>query len=96
MFFSWSTSPQSSIQFGFENKLTAQERFQAVGDGLKEERIQHLKDQMAFFKSSLEKFALDYRKEIRSNPEFRADFHMMCANIGVDPLASNKVHASFN
>ncbi len=26
----------------------------------------------------------------RRDPEFRARFHQMCANIGVDPLASNK------
>lgn len=30
------------------------------------------------------------REEIRRSPEFRAQFHTMCANIGVDPLASNK------
>ena len=30
------------------------------------------------------------REDIRANPAFRAQFHAMCANIGVDPLASNK------
>ena len=30
------------------------------------------------------------REEIRRDPIFRAQFHVMCANIGVDPLASNK------
>lgn len=30
------------------------------------------------------------REEIRRDPIFRAQFHTMCANIGVDPLASNK------
>ena len=30
------------------------------------------------------------RDEIRRDPIFRAQFHTMCANIGVDPLASNK------
>ena len=37
-----------------------------------------------------QEFALDHRAEIRRDPEFRAQFHQMCANIGVDPLASNK------
>ena len=30
------------------------------------------------------------RDDIRKDPVFRAQFHTMCANIGVDPLASNK------
>lgn len=30
------------------------------------------------------------RNDIRQDPVFRAQFHTMCANIGVDPLASNK------
>jgi len=27
---------------------------------------------------------------VRRDPAFRAQFHAMCANVGVDPLASNK------
>ena len=30
------------------------------------------------------------QNDIRKNPEFRAQFHAMCARCGVDPLASNK------
>lgn len=30
------------------------------------------------------------RDGVRQDPEFRAKFHAMCANVGVDPLASNK------
>ena len=33
---------------------------------------------------------LSCREDIRKDPAFRAQFHAMCANIGVDPLASNK------
>ena len=29
--------------------------------------------------------------DIKQDPVFRAQFHKMCANVGVDPLASNKV-----
>jgi hypothetical protein len=32
-----------------------------------------------------------HKSDIRQDPEFRAQFHQMCANIGVDPLSSNKV-----
>ncbi|KAM3205300.1 hypothetical protein P3L10_028710 [Capsicum annuum] len=31
------------------------------------------------------------RNDTRKNPAFRAQFHEMCAKVGVDPLASNKV-----
>ena len=34
--------------------------------------------------------ALPCRDDIRQDPTFRAQFHVMCANVGVDPLASNK------
>jgi len=30
------------------------------------------------------------REDVRRDPAFRAQFHAMCANVGVDPLASNK------
>jgi len=42
------------------------------------------------FKSSLLAFAQKYRAQIRSDPQFRAAFQKMCANIGVDPLGSTK------
>ena len=43
------------------------------------------------FKRNLEEFARKYRADIRRDPQFRAQFHAMCANIGVDPLASSKL-----
>eukprot|EP00201_Polytomella_parva_P021692 CAMPEP_0175048004 /NCGR_PEP_ID=MMETSP0052_2-20121109/5925_1 /TAXON_ID=51329 ORGANISM="Polytomella parva, Strain SAG 63-3" /NCGR_SAMPLE_ID=MMETSP0052_2 /ASSEMBLY_ACC=CAM_ASM_000194 /LENGTH=214 /DNA_ID=CAMNT_0016311973 /DNA_START=152 /DNA_END=796 /DNA_ORIENTATION=- len=49
-----------------------------------------MKEQMAVFKRNLEQFALKYKKDIRQDPLFRAQFHQMCMSIGVDPLASNK------
>lgn len=50
-----------------------------------------MKEQLALFKSKLEEFAIKHKTDIRRDPVFRAQFHTMCANIGVDPLASNKV-----
>lgn len=46
---------------------------------------------MTMFKTKLEEFAVKHKNEIRKDPEFRARFHQMCANIGVDPLVSSKV-----
>lgn len=42
------------------------------------------------FKEGLELFAKKHRKEISKNPALRVHFQKMCANIGVDPLASSK------
>jgi ESCRT-II complex subunit VPS22 len=53
--------------------------------------LQQMKDQLVLFKSKLEEFALQHKADIRRDPVFRAQFHTMCTNIGVDPLASNKV-----
>lgn len=53
--------------------------------------LQQMKDQLVTFKSKLEEFAMKHKSDIRRDPVFRAQFHTMCANIGVDPLASNKV-----
>lgn len=36
------------------------------------------------------RFALEHKEDVRKHPTFRAQFHEMCARVGVDPLASNK------
>jgi len=45
---------------------------------------------LATFRSSLESFAFKYKEEIQRNPLFRAQFHRMCMQAGVDPLACHK------
>ncbi|PRW39352.1 vacuolar sorting-associated 22-like protein 1 [Chlorella sorokiniana] len=73
-------------------KATQAERgqFRAVGEAVAETQAAVMRGQMSEFKERLEEFALRHKSDIRSNPEFRAQFHAMCAHIGVDPLASNK------
>lgn len=61
-----------------------------VGEGLAEENMKHLTDQMTLFKSKLEEFARAYKKKINKDPEFRRQFQRMTREIGVDMLASNK------
>jgi len=61
-----------------------------VGNEVRKSNLEAMREQMALFKDKLEEFALNHRAEIRKDPAFRAQFHIMCANIGVDPLASNK------
>ncbi len=45
---------------------------------------------METFKKNLEEFAVKYKDEIKRDAQFRKQFQDMCANIGVDPLASSK------
>lgn len=72
-------------------RLALQEQYKKKGDELKENTLHQMKDSMATFKTRLEEFAAKHKNDIRKDPSFRAQFHKMCANIGVDPLASNKV-----
>ncbi|KAJ3260497.1 ESCRT-II subunit protein snf8 [Boothiomyces macroporosus] len=41
-------------------------------------------------KNNLELFAQKHSNEIKKDPVFRTQFQTMCAQVGVDPLASNK------
>ena len=65
-------------------------QFRSVGVAAAESEAAHVAAKILQFKSSLESFALKHRAEIRGDPAFRAQFNAMCANVGVDPLASNK------
>jgi hypothetical protein len=68
-----------------------QEQFRATGQEVRAATVQQMQEQLALFRSNLEEFAHKHKSDIRKDPVFRAQFHAMCANIGVDPLASNKV-----
>lgn len=65
-------------------------QFRDVGRDMEESRIQNVQAVMEKFKISLAEFAEKHRKRINSDPEFRNQFHAMCVNVGVDPLASSK------
>ena len=61
-----------------------------VGEDAERQHLEAMRAQLVRFRASLEAFALKHKAEIRADPVFRAQFHKMCANVGVDPLASNK------
>lgn len=75
---------------GLQQAARTREQFKLAGEDVKQSSLQAMKDQMVVFKANLEEFAQKHKKAIRQDPVFRAQFHAMCANIGVDPLASNK------
>lgn len=49
-----------------------------------------MQSQFKEFKSNLEKFAINNKKQINEDPIFRKQFHQMCLDIGVDPMSSKK------
>jgi len=75
---------------GLQRAQAARDQLRALGDRVQETKVAAMRAQMATFKASLEEFAARHRDDIRRDPAFRQQFHAMCANIGVDPLVSNK------
>lgn len=59
------------------------------GERLQKSHIDELNTQLEVFQQALSHFSRTHAKDIRSNPEFRAEFARMCTAIGVDPLASS-------
>eukprot|EP01090_Pellita_catalonica_P021305 TRINITY_DN793_c0_g1_i2.p1 TRINITY_DN793_c0_g1~~TRINITY_DN793_c0_g1_i2.p1 ORF type:complete len:249 (-),score=32.85 TRINITY_DN793_c0_g1_i2:4-750(-) len=75
---------------GLSQKNSQRQSFQRVGSNLQDMQMKQIQEQLDVFKKNLEDFAQKYKKSINKNPEFRAQFQVMCTSIGVDPLASNK------
>ncbi|BHF68996.1 ESCRT-II subunit protein snf8 [Sparganum proliferum] len=72
-----------------KNRSIAQSRFKEKKNEMEEFEAAVLSRQLEELKSSLEEFASKYQSKIRQDKQFRAQFQSMCANIGVDPLASS-------
>jgi ESCRT-II complex subunit VPS22 len=75
---------------GIQQRRDASVALRVVGEDAERQHLEAMRAQLVRFRASLEAFALKHKAEIRADPVFRAQFHKMCANVGVDPLASNK------
>eukprot|EP00271_Cylindrocystis_brebissonii_P008267 TRINITY_DN22316_c1_g1_i1.p2 TRINITY_DN22316_c1_g1~~TRINITY_DN22316_c1_g1_i1.p2 ORF type:complete len:253 (+),score=61.15 TRINITY_DN22316_c1_g1_i1:477-1235(+) len=75
---------------GLKSTAAARENFKSLGENVATQRVEQMKEQLETFKTFLEDFARKHKVEIKKSPAFRAQFHAMCAKVGVDPLASNK------
>ena len=75
---------------GIHQRRDTSAAIRTVGEEASERSLETMRRQLATFRQSLEEFALRHKADIRRDPAFRAQFHKMCANCGVDPLASNK------
>lgn len=71
-------------------KKRRQEALAARGADLNRQKWDEMRSQMAKFEGHLSKFAVAHKDSIQRDPVFRADFHRMCATLGVDPLTSRK------
>lgn len=66
-----------------------QAKFQEKSTQLNETQMVKLTQQMEVFRNHLQEFATKHKKAIRKDPQFRKQFHTMCAAVGVDPLQSS-------
>lgn len=74
----------------FENRERSAQQYSDLSTSLIRQQSKELSTQLEVFRSTLAYFAVEHAQEIRTNPSFRTQFAQMCANIGVDPLASSR------
>ncbi|VDD82218.1 unnamed protein product [Mesocestoides corti] len=74
---------------GIKDKALMQARYEEKRRQIADNAAADFRRQLETVKSSLEYFASKYQNKIRQDPVFRTEFQSMCANIGVDPLASS-------
>lgn len=70
------------------NTLTSAQ-YASHGNQLRQNHLQSLQTQLSVFQELLHQFSKTHAKDIKSNPQFRAEFARMCNAIGVDPLVSS-------
>ena len=73
-----------------QTQQRSQAAFREKGSELAEANLEHAARSVGVFREQLDAFARRHGDEIRRNPAFRHKFAQMCAQIGVDPLASKK------
>ncbi|CAH0482241.1 unnamed protein product [Peronospora belbahrii] len=71
-------------------KQEQNKQFTEVGEQIVEANLSHVSSQLELFRTNLQEFAVKYKNNIKKDPNFRRSFQVMCAKIGVDPLASKK------
>ena len=74
----------------FKNRDKDKEKYAALGKELEVSKLSSVRELLTEFQDVLMQFAAKHRTRINSDPEFRLQFHSMCRNAGVDPLASNR------
>ena len=73
----------------FSRNTITSAQYASHGNQLRQTHLQSLQTQLSVFQELLHQFSKTHAKEIKSNPQFRAEFARMCNAIGVDPLISS-------
>ena len=77
------------------NSQRTRERYDRTGKDLAETKKEHVEASLVDFRARLTEFAQQNVKLINKDPEFRKEFHTMCALVGVDVLATSKNSSVF-
>jgi ESCRT-II complex subunit VPS22 len=80
----------------FSNSAISADQYARHGQTLRSNHAEALANQLSVFQAALHNFSLTHAKDIRQNPQFRAEFARMCNAIGVDPLAGSNVKGASN
>ena len=80
----------------FSQSTISAQQYARHGQTLRENHAEALANQLSVFQAALHNFSLTHAKDIRQNPQFRAEFARMCNAIGVDPLAGSNVKGASN
>ncbi|KAJ3274238.1 Vacuolar protein sorting-associated protein SNF8 [Terramyces sp. JEL0728] len=75
---------------GLQQQRRTREQFQKAGEEIAVQQLEQMKIALEALKNNLEIFAQKHSNEIKKDPVFRTQFQNMCAQVGVDPLVSNK------
>lgn len=75
----------------FSSSALSADQYARHGETLRSNHAEALANQLSVFQAALHNFSLTHAKDIRQNPQFRAEFARMCHAIGVDPLAGSNI-----
>lgn len=78
----------------FSSSAISADQYARHGESLKSSHAEALNNQLSVFQAALHNFSLTHAKDIRQNPQFRAEFAKMCHAIGVDPLAGSNIRGA--
>ncbi|CAI5948046.1 unnamed protein product [Closterium sp. NIES-65] len=72
---------------GLQTAAAVRGQYRSLGEDVAKQRQESLRQQLETFRGFLMDFAQKHKSDISRNPAFRAQFHAMFAQCGVDPLA---------
>jgi len=75
---------------GIKQRQALQQKKEVKGNEIEANDFLRLESQMKEFSEKLTQFSIQHQEKIKQDATFRSQFVAMCAQLGVDPLASSK------